>query len=141
MTKMQNVHFKNVEEFLEYLPEAERKIVDHLREIVLECIPECREKLAYNVPYYYKNSRICYIWPSSVPWGNVKLSGVQFGFCRGHLLQDDIGFLEKGKRKEVFFKTYFSGDDIDEDLLRTFIFEAAEVDEQYPKVKSRKLKP
>lgn len=128
MPKMQNVHFKNVEEFLEYLPEHERIIVDHLREIVLECIPECREKLAYNVPYYYKNSRICYIWPSSVPWGNVKLSGVQFGFCQGHLLHDEINYLEKGTRKQVYTKTFFNISDIDTDLLRAYIFEAVEVD-------------
>ncbi len=35
MSKMQNVDFKNVEEFLDYLPDAERKIVDYLREVII----------------------------------------------------------------------------------------------------------
>ena len=130
MSKMQNVNFKNVEEFLEYLPVNERKIVDYLREIILDCIPDCQEKLSYNVPYYYKHSRICFIWPASVPWGNVKMNGVQLGFCRGNLLQDDIDYLEKGSRKQVYSKTFFAIEEIDVDLLRAYLFDAVEVDEQ-----------
>lgn len=130
MDKMQNVNFNSVEEFLDYLPDKEREIVDYLREIILECIPDCQEKLSYNVPYYYKHSRICFIWPASVPWGNVKLKGVQLGFCMGNLLQDDINYLEKGNRKQVYSKTFFNITDIDVDLLRTYLFDAVEVDER-----------
>ena len=127
---MQNVNFRNVEEFLDYLPDAERKIVDYLREIIIECIPECKEKLSYNVPYFSKHSRICFIWPVSVPWGNVKMNGVQLGLCRGNLLQDDINYLEKGNRKQVYSKTFFKIEDIDVDLLRAYLFDAVEVDEE-----------
>ena len=129
---MQNVHFNTVEDFLDYLPGHERKMVDTLRRIVMECIPDAKEKLAYNVPYYYRHSRICFIWPASVPWGNVKLNGVQLGFCRGNLLQDSIGFLEKGTRKQVYTKTYTDVKTIreDEDLIRAFLFDAIEVDER-----------
>ena len=129
MSKMQNVSFRNVEEFLDYLPEKERAVVDYLREIIFECIPECEEKLSYNVPYYYRHARICFLWPASVPWGNVKMDGVQLGFCKGYLLQDDINYLEKGSRKQVFSKTFFTIEDIDVDLLRSYLFDAVEVDE------------
>ncbi len=129
MVKMQNVDFRNIEEFLDFLPDDERKIVDFLREIVFECIPECEEKLSYNVPYFYRHSRICFIWPASVPWGNVKLEGVQLGFCNGNLLQDDINYLEKGNRKQVYSKTFFQIEDIDVDLLKAYLFDAVEVDE------------
>lgn len=61
MAKMQNVDFRNVEEFLEYLTDDERKIVECLRAIIIDCIPECKEKLSYNVPYFSKHSRICFI--------------------------------------------------------------------------------
>ena len=131
---MQNVSFKTVDEFLDYLPENEKRIVDYLREIIIECIPDCDEKLSYNVPYYSKYSRICFIWPASVPWGKVKMNGVQLGFCKGYLLNDDINYLEKGNRKQVFSKTFFDIKEIDLDLLRAYLFDAIEVDMQFRKM-------
>jgi len=130
MAKMQPVNFKDVDEFLDYLPEQERVVVEFLREIVFDCIPDAREKLSYNVPYYSRNRRICFIWPSSVPWGKVKKEGVMFGFCTGHLLTDDIGYLEKGNRKIVYTKTFFTSGEVDVNLLKSFILEAVELDHQ-----------
>lgn len=127
--KMQPVDFQTIDEFFDYLPENERTVVEILREIVLDCMPNCHERLSYNVPYYYLRSRICFIWPSSVTWGKVKLEGVQFGFCKGHLLNDEMDYLEKGNRKEVFVKTFFKPSDIDVDLLKAYLFEAIVVDE------------
>lgn len=127
--KLQNLNFNSVEEFLDYLPDDERIIADYLRSIVLDCIPDVREKLAYNVPYYYRHSRICFIWPSSVPWGNVPQYGVQLGFCNGNLLTDSDQYLEKGGRKKVYVKTFVSIEEIETDYLRAFLFEAIEVDE------------
>ncbi len=126
---MQNLKLRSIDDFLEFLPEDQRLIVDRLREIVLECLPFCTEKLSYNVPYYYGQSRICFIWPSAVPWGKVKKDGVLIGFCKGHLLEDEIDFLEKGERKQVYTKTYTDMEEIDEDLLKAYIFAAAELDE------------
>lgn len=125
---MQPVNFSSVDDFLGFLPENEKKIVDILRALVFQAIPECTEKLSYNVPYYYRNKRICYIWPSSVPWGNVKLDGVQLGFCYGNLIPDEIGFLEKGKRKQVYVKTFLSPTDIEHDMVKTYLEMALEVD-------------
>ncbi len=127
--QMQQVSFKNINEFLEFLPENELKIVELLRKIVFSCIPDIEEKFSYNVPFYKRHSNICYIWPSSVQWGNVKHSGVQFGFNKGYLIQDDIDWLEKGNRKQVFWKTFHSIKEIDIDLLKAYIFEAVLVDE------------
>lgn len=128
MSKFQPVKFRNIDEFLDYLPDEEREIVVFLRQIILESLPECREKLAYNVPFYYKKSRICFIWPPSVPWGNVNIKGVQLGFCNGYLLKDEDGYLEKGTRKQVFWKEYNSISQVDPDLLREFLFEALAID-------------
>lgn len=135
---MQNVNFRNIEEFLEFLPGDELKIVELLRKIVFQCIPGVEEKISYNVPYYKRHSNICYIWPSSVLWGNVKLTGVQFGFNKGYLMQDDIDWLEKGNRKQVFWKTFHSIKEIDIPLLKAYIFEAALVDENVGKKKRNK---
>jgi hypothetical protein len=82
------------------------------------------------VPFYSLKKRVCFIWPSSVPWGKVKLKGVQLGFCQGYLLDDPEQFLDRGERKQVYSKTYFSISEIEKDcdLLRHFLFEAAKVD-------------
>ncbi len=135
MNKLQKVKFSGIDDFLEYLPVHERKIVDRLRALILDCIPDSMEKLSYNVPYYYRHTRICFIWPASVPWGQVKLEGVQLGFCHGYLLNDDINYLEKGDRKQVYGKTFFHLKDIETDLLRAYLFDALMVDEQLKKNK------
>lgn len=133
MNQFQNVKFGDIDEFLDFLPEDELEIVEFLRAVVFDCISNCREKLSYNVPYYYRHSRICFIWPASVPWGNVKQKGVLFGFCNGNLLTDDLNWLDKGKRKYVYTKTFTKIEQIDIDLLKTYIFEAVEVDEKLKK--------
>ncbi len=124
----QPINFKSIEDFLAYLPKNELKVVQFLRELVQECIPHCTEKLSYNVPYYSVHKRICFVWPSSVPWGKVKKDGVLFGFCQGNLLNDELNYLDKGSRKQVYTKTFMSIQDIDVDLFRTYLFEAIEVD-------------
>ena len=128
MSKIQHTSFRTVGEFLDVIPEEERKIVTALQYIIFECIPECEEKLSYNVPFYYRYSRICYIWPASVPWGGVK-SGVSIGFCRGYLLSDEIGYLDKGNRNHVCTKTFHSAEEIEPELLKSYLFEATEIDE------------
>ena len=55
MNKIQKLNFRNVDDFLDYLPDNELEIVQFLRQLIVDCIPNCTEKLAYNVPYYYKN--------------------------------------------------------------------------------------
>lgn len=133
INKYQNLHFRSVEECLDYIPADERKIVEILREIILDCIPFCREKLAYNVPYYYRNRRICFIWPSSIPWGNTEMKGVQLGFCYGSLIKDPHGYLEKGNRKQVSIKTMYHVSDLEEDIIRFLLDEAVHVDQIFIK--------
>ena len=128
MNRIQPVRFPAIDDFLGFLPDNERPIVDFLRQLVLDSIPQVREKLAYNVPFYYRHSRICYIWPSAVPWGNVKPRGVQLGFTKGFLLRDELNYLEKGNRKQVYIKTFFDRREIDVDILRAYLHEATEID-------------
>jgi hypothetical protein len=130
MNKFQHTRFKTIGEFLDYIPEQEREIVVALQQIIFECMPECEEKLSYNVPFYYRHSRICYIWPASIAWGGVK-SGVALGFCRGHLLSDDYRYLEKGKRKQIYTKTFHSVDEIEPDILKEYLYEAYVIDEGF----------
>ncbi|MCK5103307.1 MAG: hypothetical protein KAR17_10850, partial [Cyclobacteriaceae bacterium] len=79
MAKVQRVKFDSIQDLLNFLPKHELDIVQHLRSIVLACFPNPIEKLSYNVLYYYQHSRVCFIWPSSVPWGKVQKNGVLLG--------------------------------------------------------------
>lgn len=126
----QSFKFHSYDEFFEFLPKEEKLIVSCLDSIIQELIPGVKRKLSYNVPYYSVRKRICFIWPSSVPWGNVKLKGVQLGFCNGYLLKDPENFLEKENRKQVYVKTFFSASEIekDMDMIKYFLLGAAEND-------------
>lgn len=116
---------------LAFLPDDERHITVLLDKIVLSCLPGATVKLSYNVPYYKVHKNICFIWPASVLWGSKKTyDGVRLGFTCGYLLQDEINWLDKGNRKQVYWKDFANIKEIDAGMLRSYIFDAAAVDEQ-----------
>lgn len=127
--KMQDVSFRSVEEFLAYLPTDELWMVEKLRALVFQAIPDVHEKLAYNVPFYKRHANICFIWPAAVPWGKMHQQGVRLGFTKGFLLEDKDGYLDIGDRKQVYTKDFMSISQMDETLLLTFLSAAADLDE------------
>lgn len=127
--KMQSVAFRNMDDLFAWLPENQLAVVEKLREIVLECIPDAQEYLSFNIPCYRRNKSICYIWPGAVDWGGKTRDGVEFGFSYGNLLSDTAGYLDRGTRKQVYTKRYFRPEEIPGDLLRAYLFEAAEIDD------------
>jgi hypothetical protein len=127
--KMQNVAFHSVEEFLEFLPQDELVIVQYLRNVIYNCIPDVTEKLTYNVPFFRKRKTICFIWPASILWGKKKsYEGVRLGFSNGHLINDEISFLDKGDRKQVSYKDFLEINPGEMDILKAYIYEAALID-------------
>ncbi|TSA49180.1 MAG: DUF1801 domain-containing protein [Sphingobacteriales bacterium] len=122
----QSIKFSSLEECFESIPEHELKIVEVLRKIIFNCISDVEEKLSYNAPFYKRKGNICFIWPGSIPWGKPK-EGVQLGFSKGYLLSDD-GYLEKGNRKQVFWKTFYSVKEIDIDKVSALLYEAVLLD-------------
>jgi hypothetical protein len=134
--RMQDVRFSTVDEFLDYLPADELKITERLRKIIFDCAPHIKEKLSYNLPFYKMNKGLFFIWPASVLWGKSKsYTGVRFGFQQGYLLTDEMDYLDKGERKQVYYKDFKQLKDIDTDLLKSYIFEAIILDEQFRKTK------
>lgn len=133
MGNPQIIKFKNIGDFLDSLPDNELQIVEILRDLVLESIPNCIEKLAYNVPFYYRHSRVVFIWPASVPWGSVD-SGVALGFCKGTQLFD----LDTADNKAIGRKVFNSPKDININEIRQIIYEAVLLDEQAHKLKKKK---
>jgi hypothetical protein len=137
-SKMQNISFDTVEDFLDFLPADEVRIVNVLRMLVLDCMPYAIEKLSFNVPFYKRHKTVCFIWPASVFWGSKKTyEGVRFGFANGYLMQDEIGYLNKGDRKQIYWRDFTSVSEIDVSLLRAYLFEAMMIDDETKAIKKR----
>jgi len=115
----------------ELLPENERIIVDVLRQIITENLPaSCKEKLSFNVPYFYGKKGICIVWPSTVPRGGIK-QGVLLGFWYGNKLADTDNYLTHGTNKQIFYKIYKEPEEIDEDAIVKLLKEAVALDDEW----------
>ena len=111
------------------LPESERVIVDVLRQIIIENLPTyCREKISFNVPFFYGKNGICIIWPSTVPRGGIT-EGVLLGFWQGNKLNDVDHYLTHGTNRKVFYKIYKSHEEINEAAIAKLLKEAVRVDQ------------
>lgn len=129
--KMQPFSYRDADDLGYSLQGEEKKIFTLLRHLILENLPGCREKLAYNVPFYYLNRRVCFIWPSAVPWGKSSPTGVQLGFCAGYLLDDQSGYLQLGNRKEVSLRNLHHVSEVDVVTITDLLFQAREIDAFY----------
>jgi hypothetical protein len=124
---------KNLVELFTILPEDERIIVDVLRQIVLETLPPyCKEKISYNVPFFYGNKGICIIWPSTVPRGGIK-KGVLLGFWYGNKLKDVDKFLTHGTNKQIFYKIFQTPEEINDKPIIKLLKESIKVDSSFQK--------
>lgn len=117
----------------ELLPENERLITDVLREIIKEQLPaNGKEKISYNVPFFYGNKSICLVWPSAVPRGGIK-KGVMLAFWYGNRLKDADKYLTHGTNKQIFYKIYQQVDEINVKVVVTLLKEAVRLDEGWKK--------
>ena len=121
----------NLVDLITILPEDEKIIVDVLRQIVIDTLPGyCKEKISYNVPFFYGNKGICIIWPSAIPRGGIK-KGVLFGFWYGNKLNDPDRFLSHGTNKQIFYKIYQTPEEINEEPIKKLLKEAIALDRTF----------
>ncbi len=138
----------SVEEMLEALPRAEQIIVKRLRALITECLPKASEepKYGFGVPFYVRNRMICFIWPSSVYWGlkrkaEARQKLVTLGFCQGNRMSNEAGLLQAEGRKQVYCVYINSIDEIKEEQIRAWLYEAELIDDDFGrKKKAKKLK-
>jgi len=110
------------------LPENERLIVDVLRQIIKEKLPPaCKEKISYNVPFFYGKKGICIVWPATIPRGGIK-QGVLLGFWYGCKLKDPDRYLVHGTNKQVYYKIFKSVEEINEKAVAKLLKEAWQLD-------------
>ncbi len=122
---------KSLTELYELLPENEMIIVDVLRSLIKDTLPDhCREKISYNVPFFCGKKGICIIWPSTIPRGGIK-EGVLLGFWYGNRLSDEDHYLLHGNNKQIFYKIFKDPDQINEKAIVKLLDEAIKLDEKW----------
>lgn len=131
---MKLARHQNFDSFLAAVTAPEHDICVYLRNLILDNFPEMKERFAYGAPYYHLNSRVCFLYPASLPYSGID-SGVSFGFNRGHLLSNEHGLLDMGKRKEVAYITLLQNADIQEQLFLEILHEAVLLDAEFARKK------
>jgi len=128
MTLKHSIKIRSLVQLYEVIPDDQRIMVDILRQIVIENLPAtCREKISFNVPYFYGKKGICIIWPAAIPRGGIK-KGVLLGFWYGNKLSDIDHYLTHGTNKRVFYKIFYTVEEIDEKAIVKLIKEAVKLD-------------
>jgi hypothetical protein len=128
-----NSKIKSLLQLYDVIPEHERIIVDVLRAIITEQLPAyCKEKISYQVPYFYGHKGICIIWPSAIPRGGIK-KGVLLGFWYGNKLADADNYLTHGTNKQIFYKIYNDVEEINVKAVVKLLKQAVKVDEGWGK--------
>jgi len=126
-----NTKIKSLLQLYDAIPEHERIIVDVLRAIIVEQLPPyCKEKISYQVPFFYGHKGICIIWPSTIPRGGIK-KGVLLGFWYGNKLADADNYLTHGTNKQIFYKIYYDVEEINVKAVVKLLKEAVKLDRQW----------
>ncbi len=131
---MKLAKYKDFESFLEAITAEEQVICLRLRDLILGNFPEMNEKFSYGAPFYHRNSRVCFLYPASLPYSGID-TGVSFGFNRGHLMSNEQGLLQMGTRKEVGYVSVVLESDIQEDIFVEMLHEAILLDDEMVRVK------
>lgn len=134
---------KTVDEIIAGLPRQEQVMTKKLRQLILECLPKATEKISYEVPFYTHNRMICFIWPPSVFWGpertleTQQAKGLTLGFCQGNRMSNEDGVLLAEGRKQIYCMYFHKPEEINDQQIRSLLFEAGMIDEGFAKKKKK----
>lgn len=113
-----------VEEYIYGFEGELQQIMKLLHDLMMDQ-PGIECKISYKIPFYYRNSWICYMSPQ-------KKGGLEFSFTRGNELSNAQGILDFKNRKMVAGILLHSVDDIPMESLHEVIQEAILLDESVP---------
>lgn len=121
--------FQSTEHFLEYHAEHSA-ILETLRRIVLSCSDHIREGIRYNTPFYDYKGMLLYI--------SLNKKYVYIGFVHGISMSDEAGVFASNTLKQIRQIHYKSLRDIDEEVLRNYVFEAMLIQDEREKLKKKR---
>ncbi len=133
MVSDNSIKIRSVLQLYDAIPGDERIMVDVLRQIITAHLPSyCKEKISYNVPFFYGRKGICIIWPAAIPRGGIK-KAVLLGFWYGNKLADIDNYLTYGSNKRIFYKIFNSVEEINEKAIVKLLKEAVRLDGRWLK--------
>ena len=112
---------KTVEDFILGLDGQQKAIVSFLHQH-LSAYHDLQSKINWNIPFYYRKSRICYLNP-------VIGQGIELAFTRGKNLSNAQGVLLDKGRKVVAGMDFFSTETFDLRIIDEIVQEAILLDE------------
>lgn len=74
--------------YIENQPDKIRVLMRSLRNMIIDSLPYCEEKITYVIPFFYFKRRMCYLYSS-----NKKKDLVILGFCQGAKLSNEQNIL------------------------------------------------
>jgi hypothetical protein len=121
------------------LPKNEQVITKRLRALIMECLPEAAEKPYYGmgIPFYSHHRQICYVMAPAAMCGTEGEPGkhndkaVSLCFCQGNRMSNEDGALKSEGRKQVFVMYFSALNDINDEQVRAWLFEAGMIDESF----------
>jgi len=113
----------DVEAYILDLEQPQRNIMEYLHQLLM-ANPEVTCNIRYKIPFYSRNSWVCYTNPRD--------GGIELAFVQGAELSNEQGLLQARGRKMVTGVVFQSVDDIPEEALLEVIQEALLLDEVAP---------
>lgn len=110
-----------VDEFIEALPEHNRKLAEHLRRLIFEASDKMIEEFKWSNPSYSHDGLVCYMQSAK--------THINFGFYQGALLADRGGLLEGDGTKMRHIRVS-KMQDIQEEPFKNLIWEAIEFNQK-----------
>jgi len=119
-----------MDDFFENYQGATYALLQRLHAIITS-LPGVEGRLTYNIPFYYRNTWICYLAPA-------KDGSVELSFTYGSELSNEQGLLDARGRKQVSGVVFRRLSDIPEDTLLEVLHEALLVDDLHSQNKKKK---
>jgi uncharacterized protein len=123
---------KNVDSYIEALPDTKREIAEALRELIFAVVPHVEERYSYKIPMYHYFGMFCYM--------NEVKQGIDLGFMRGRDLVFAWPQLETRNRAIVASVVLTSKKDITQLNIEALLLSAAAWNEEAKRTKVSLLK-
>ena len=142
-----------------HLEGEEREIASYLHDLLTQRYG-MTYKLRYKIPFYDVKKWLCYINPQKKRTRKIKKAsskspedassmfvndvaaskqyiggGIELCFLHGRWMKDPQGALDAKDRVQIYGITYFTLEEIDEEVLQVLIEEAIEIDEKFSLLK------
>jgi len=109
---------RNVDAFIESIPQPQKAIAEKLRELLFEFVPGIEERFSFKLPFYHFHGMFCYLHHDK--------AGLHLCFCRGKDLVMVFPQLDQKTRASIASVTLHTMQDIHRLEIPQLITAAAE---------------